>query len=534
MVPLPRRRFLKLAAGLPFVSLATRAWARPEGVDAFGAHRATRNTALGSFNARPLLWAKPLPYKRYAGFEREPLAKVGLESRPLASVVPAFTPASAFERASISRDQLSGLLLFTNGVTGQVVGRDPPVYRRAAPSAGALYAGEVYVLAQRVEGLVPGLYAFQPREHALVKLRTGRMLGRVAATLEFPGAVENAAAAVLLTNVFYRYKWKYRERGYRYALLDSGHIAENLRLAAAGAGLGVASPLRFHDDALNGLLGQDGRREAICALLALGRPSEWDDGGPGPRLVEKQQAEPPAWDSLDRVERYHEGTKLVPRESTKLVPLAGQEPAPPPPPAPPVDGEPTLALPELEVAPERLVTECISARRSAMRFSRGRLALWELAFVLEMARGAPVLASDELELLAVVHRVEGAPAGLYRYHPGSHGLEELRSADLRGPLRRACLGQPKAATAAVAFLVVGDVARARERAGDRSYRDLLLGAGAMAQRIYLGAEAIDLGARNLAAFFDDPLNDLVGLDGRERAVVHLTVLGREPSPVGDG
>ena len=132
----------------------------------------------------------------------------------------------------------------------------------------------------------------------------------------------------------------------------------------------------------------------------------------------------------------------------------------------------------------------------------------------------------------VVHRVEGAPPGLYRYHPGSHGLESLRIADLRGPLRRACLGQPKAATSAVAFLVVGDIARARKRAGDRSYRDLLLGAGAMAQRIYLAAEAIDLGARNLAAFFDDSLNELAGLDGSERAIVHLTVLGREPAAPG--
>ena len=75
--------------------------------------------------------------------------------------------------------------------------------------------------------------------------------------------------------------------------------------------------------------------------------------------------------------------------------------------------------------------------------------------------------------------------------------------------------------------MVGEIEAARARAGDRSYRDLLLGAGALAERIYLAAEAIDLGARNLAAFYDDPLNELAKLDGGERAVVHLTVLGRE-------
>ena len=110
-------------------------------------------------------------------------------------------------------------------------------------------------------------------------------------------------------------------------------------------------------------------------------------------------------------------------------------------------------------------------------------------------------------------------------HTGDLGFRGFSGS--AGPLERACLYQDKAASAAVAFLVVGEIEAARKRAGDRSYRDLLLGAGALAERIYLGAEAIDLGARNLAAFFDDPLNELVKLDGQGRAVVHLTVLGRE-------
>ena len=59
----------------------------------------------------------------------------------------------------------------------------------------------------------------------------------------------------------------------------------------------------------------------------------------------------------------------------------------------------------------------------------------------------------------------------------------------------------------------------------RLYRDLLLEAGAIGQRLYLAAEAAGLAARNLAAFVDDDLNRLVGLDGRREAVVHLTMAG---------
>ena len=59
-----------------------------------------------------------------------------------------------------------------------------------------------------------------------------------------PDEVADAPAAILLTNVFARYGWRYANRGYRYALIDSGHIGENLRLVAHSAGLGDVSPLR--------------------------------------------------------------------------------------------------------------------------------------------------------------------------------------------------------------------------------------------------------------------------------------------------
>ena len=276
VVPFPRRRFLKLALSVPFASLGAPAQAKPERVDAFGVQQATRNTRLGSLNPAPLFGSKPLPYKRYADRERESLAKVGLESRPLAGVVPSVTPATAFHaRCDLARSTLGAVALHERGhrPTGRKPAAGVPARRPRPPVLSMRARSTCWRSGSMVSH--PGLYAFQPREHALVPLREGPLLRRVGAALENPGAVANAAAVVLLTNVFQRYKWKYRGRGYRYALSDSGHIAENLRLASAGAGLGVASPLRFQDDVLNALLGQDGRREAVCALLALGHASEW-------------------------------------------------------------------------------------------------------------------------------------------------------------------------------------------------------------------------------------------------------------------
>ena len=138
---------------------------------------------------------------------------------------------------------------------------------------------------------------------------------------------------------------------------------------------------------------------------------------------------------------------------------------------------------------------------------------------------SPGKAGGEGELLLAAHRVATLEPGLYRYEPDEARLVLLRKADLRGQLVRSCLGQDKVGRCAVAFFGVGNLQRASETLGDRMYRDLLIEAGGIGQRIYLAAEAAGLTARNLAAFRDDALNRLLDLDGGKRAVLHLTLAG---------
>ncbi len=306
MVPrLDRRGFLQLALASAIARPARAATA--PGPTALDVHRATRNTWHGPSALGSLLTERPLPYKPYPGAPRQKLpAGIPSLSLSLADAVRGYTPATGFSGEPISLATLASLLQLANGVTGVIPGSEPPDYRRAAPSAGALYAGEVYVVAERVDGLAPGVYSYAVAEHALVSIGSGAV----------PEEASSAACAVLLSNVFERYAWRYSQRGYRYALIDSGHIGENLRLASAAAGLGHASPLRFRDDALNALLGLDGREEAVCALHAVGFASAARGAAPGRALVEKGRAER----SLSAVERYH--------EATKLEPGAAGEPAP--------------------------------------------------------------------------------------------------------------------------------------------------------------------------------------------------------------
>jgi SagB-type dehydrogenase family enzyme len=485
-------------------------------------HQSTRNTLLGALGRRfPIFQTAPSPFKPYSGAKRLKLpAVVGEPALPLTEAVRRYARAKAFEPTTLSLAQLSRLLYYTNGVTGQAAGKKRTVYLRAAPSAGALYSGEVYVVAEGVRGLSSGVYYYGVKEHELVPLQSGSFLDEIGRALAQPRAIENAGAVILLSNVFHRYTWRYANRGYRYALIDTGHIAENLRLAAVSVGLGETGSLRFHDDLLNRLLQVDGREEAVCAIHALGRPADSAKASDGVRrFVEKQRASPQAVPGKAPViERYHEATKLVPSDAEKSRPISAEKRAP-------AAGS-GVELTKRSAPPMTSVEESIRERRSAERFVPEPLALEDLSFVVEMAQGHAALErAAGVDLYLAVHRVKDLDPGLYRYEPRLHRLALRRPGDLSGPMTRACLGQKKAGSAAVGFLMVGRLGEAASRTGDRSYRDLLVESGGIGQRLYLAAEAAGLVARNLAAFVDDELNQLMGLDGRREAVIHLTMVG---------
>ncbi len=467
-------------------------------------HQQTRNTLLGPVGRK--WWPvtrKTRRTKAYAGHERIALpAPASPGARSLADVIGDFRAADGFAEDALGLADLSRLLYFTNGVT------DPPILR-AAPSAGALYAGEIYVVAERVTGLEPGVYYYAPPSHALVPIRQGPGIEVVRRALERPGQVAKAPVVVLLTNVFGRYGWRYANRGYRYALIDTGHIGQNLRLAARSAGLVDTALLRFHDERLNELLGIDGRREAVCAVHAVGHPGE---ATPSPvvRTFTEAKNAPAGWGDT---ERYHASTRLA-----EGAPGASKGRVRTPP------GRNAVAT----LRPEMSVEDSIRNRRSAHRFEDRMLQRDVLEWILDAAVGHPALVrAGEVELLLAVHRVAAVDPGLYRYEPDEARLVLLRKADLRSRLVRTCLGQDKAGTCAVAFFGVGHLRHATEILGDRMYRDLLIEAGAIGQRIYLAAEAAGLAARNLAAFRDDALNRLLDLEGGEHAVLHLTLAGHE-------
>lgn len=145
---------------------------------------------------------------------------------------------------------------------------DPGTGLRRVPSGGALYPLELYVLARRVTGLHAGTYHLDPFDRALELLEEGPP--------ELGGAFVDAspaesAAVIVLTGVFYRSRCKYGLRGYRFALLEAGHLMQALLLLATAAGIEALPLGGFYDAALDRLVRANGVDESVLYAVALGR-----------------------------------------------------------------------------------------------------------------------------------------------------------------------------------------------------------------------------------------------------------------------
>jgi len=209
--------------------------------------------------------AKRFPQRPYV-----PLPEASLGTATLADAVAARRSRRSFGPDSLELSKLSTLLHVAYGITAGIDGT--PQSLRAVPSGGALYPLELYVVSHRVEALEPALYHYDPLRHVLELLRP--LESPAGAELSpYPEPLVESAAVVAMTAMFWRSRFKYGARAYRFALMEAGHVGQNLLLAAAALGLDAVPLGGFFDREVDAFLGVDGIYEASLYLVPLGYPA---------------------------------------------------------------------------------------------------------------------------------------------------------------------------------------------------------------------------------------------------------------------
>ena len=177
-----------------------------------------------------------------------------------------------FGKEKLSLSELSKVLHQSYGITGEIKRPDGgTIPLRSAPSGGALYPAEIYLGIRNVSGVEPGIYHYNVPDHALELLNSGdptEKLYEVCCQQEY---TREASVVFLISGVLQRTKRKYGERGYRYVLLDVGHLGQNIYLSCTSLNLAVMTTCGFYDDGANKLLRVDGIDETTLYVAFVGK-----------------------------------------------------------------------------------------------------------------------------------------------------------------------------------------------------------------------------------------------------------------------
>jgi SagB-type dehydrogenase family enzyme len=161
---------------------------------------------------------------------------------------------------------LSQLMWSTHGITGWAGGTD----LKNAPSAGACYPIDAYVVVNNVTGLEQGLYRYLPGDHTLLEVRLGDVGSEIARAALGQRMCRQGSVTFVWTAIIPRTTGRYGERGHRYIFLDAGHVGQNMYLAATALGYGCCTIGAFEDPAMNEVLGVDGKVETTVYAASVG------------------------------------------------------------------------------------------------------------------------------------------------------------------------------------------------------------------------------------------------------------------------
>ena len=213
-------------------------------------------------------WAnKPEIYKKYDNVKKFKLPEFKKDiSLNFYELLKKRKSIRSYKQKPLELDKLSFLLWASTGIQRNEFGYE----FRTAPSAGALYPVETYLIINNVSNLPEGVFHYNIEEHSLELIKEGNFKREIALAALHQYFLSEAAVVFVWSAIFKRSKWKYKERAYRYIFLDAGHIAQNLALSCVALDLASCQIGAFFDDEVNNIVGVNGIEESVIYLSTVG------------------------------------------------------------------------------------------------------------------------------------------------------------------------------------------------------------------------------------------------------------------------
>ncbi|NES99402.1 MAG: SagB/ThcOx family dehydrogenase [Sphaerospermopsis sp. SIO1G1] len=381
----------------------------------------------------------------------------------------------------VKLDENNSIHLFiklTSTITFEKIYKNVPYQLRVNPSAGALYPTEVYVQVRNVDGLINGIYHLEVENNCLTLIY--ELIDDGLESYILPNKRINGFI-FLVSCVYHRSSWKYQDRSIRYCFLDSGH---HLGAIAASAYLheqNIQLIFDFDKLSLNADLGFE-NKEFICGCAISGEIEE--------KPVRRLRLPIPFVCGTDYfqvnqfVEDAYQATSIQPSHQQKLD------------------------YPKFNFHRERFL-ENVWNRRSIRRFQRKSIAqdiywyIWD-----NIHQPIPTENLEEIEIYAVVHRVEGMIPGIY------NGRNLIQAGEFLEKTGYLCVNQALAKDCAVTLFFVSDY---------QNYQTALQLAGFIGQRVYLFSNYWGIDCSGIGAFYDDETQDFLQT---KKDVLYVMTIGK--------
>ncbi|MGB4985679.1 MAG: SagB/ThcOx family dehydrogenase [Erysipelotrichaceae bacterium] len=174
-----------------------------------------------------------------------------------------------YTNKDINVDQLSYILYYTQYVK-EIKGQNYATIRYV-PSGGARHPFETYILINNVIGLKPGLYHYLALSHQLEFIKEVDNIPQVFNdSLCGQPFVKKANFVLYYTCNIYRCEWRYGISAHRVALIDTGHLGQNVYLCCSSLDLGTCGIAAFDHYYCNRLLDIDGEKEYVVYTFTVG------------------------------------------------------------------------------------------------------------------------------------------------------------------------------------------------------------------------------------------------------------------------
>ncbi|NGZ09241.1 MAG: SagB/ThcOx family dehydrogenase [Nitrospira sp. LK70] len=521
---------------------------------------------------------QPDPFRRFEGAELISLPLLKVDEEPLSPAYEAIYEMTTVTSQPVNVRTLSRFFEYALALSAWKKAGESEWALRSNPSSGNLHPTEGYAVLSQTKGLnlKPGLYHYAPREHGLERRAEfpADLVGRL--LRPFP----QDALLFGLTSIHWREAWKYGERAFRYCNHDVGHAIGSARIAAATLGWNMTLLDGVDQDTVAMLLGTDRRedfgeaesehpdcltvvwppqqvkretltvkREGVEVPLFLDTAlvKELAGGAWHGKANQLSHEHGVHWDIIDEAAEASWKTEAdwrsvfgSPRPSNALQPL--------------------LSTPHAPSA-----GQIIRQRRSAVAFD-GRTSISVATFVRMMQRVMPYADRSQLErpmpwdvwpydpgihLLIFVHRVDGLTPGLYILVRDSRKLsfiQQTMSPELTWTIAPDCpdglplywllegdakrlaaqvsCHQDIAGDSAFSFGMLAEFEGTLRERGAWWYPRMFWEAGLLGQVLYLEAEAAGVRATGIGCFFDDPVHEIVGIQGLAvQSLYHFTIGG---------